>query len=358
VTLHAAIIGAGPAGCSAAIHLARRGCRVTLIERKAFPRVKVCGEFISPAATENLESLLTPDELRNAGARTVDRLTFALGDRERTWTMPVPAWVLSRRALDDELVRVARRAGVDVRQPATVRTVAYHDNRVAVERTDAEPLTADLVIHADGSGRHDTAKPTPNRPGVIGLKCHIRPHRDAPIVGLRMHAGPGAYVGMVGVEHHEATVALVARTTVLNRHDNDRDRLLASLWPDYDPSTRTTPWLACGVAGSPYITPGHPRSFRLGNAAAAVEPVGGEGIGLALWSGHTLAHTLRTTPDPSTAQRTFAKAYRQRLRVRRPACRAAAETLMRPTLVNLIWPALAHPTFTLRPWYTLTGKPV
>jgi len=42
------IAGAGPAGSSAAIHLARNGLRVLLVEQKKFPRAKLCGEFISP----------------------------------------------------------------------------------------------------------------------------------------------------------------------------------------------------------------------------------------------------------------------------------------------------------------------
>ena len=42
------IAGGGPAGASAAIHLATRGARVLLAEQKKFPREKLCGEFISP----------------------------------------------------------------------------------------------------------------------------------------------------------------------------------------------------------------------------------------------------------------------------------------------------------------------
>ena len=42
-----AIIGGGPAGCSAAIIAARNGARVLLLERTRFPRHKVCGEFVS-----------------------------------------------------------------------------------------------------------------------------------------------------------------------------------------------------------------------------------------------------------------------------------------------------------------------
>src|SRR4028118_1051457 len=42
------VVGGGPAGTSAAVHLAMRGARVLLVERERFPRAKLCGEFISP----------------------------------------------------------------------------------------------------------------------------------------------------------------------------------------------------------------------------------------------------------------------------------------------------------------------
>ena len=43
-----AIVGAGPAGSSAAIALARRGYDVVLIDKQQFPREKLCGDFVNP----------------------------------------------------------------------------------------------------------------------------------------------------------------------------------------------------------------------------------------------------------------------------------------------------------------------
>ena len=99
-------------------------------------------------------------------------------------------------------------------------------------------------------------------------------------------------------------------------------------------------------------------------AAAAVDPVGGEGIGLALWSAHVVSRLLGGAPrlDEETLrdiQRRLALAYRARLRVRRPACRLAAASLMHPGLIRAIWPAVRlAPSLTLRPAYHLTGKPL
>lgn len=349
------VIGAGPAGSSAGFHLARRGFEVTIVESRPFPRMKVCGEFISPAATRDLESIVPAGELLRAGARRVERMVLELGEREESWRMPAPAWALSRGTLDGLLLSKARGAGATVIQPGVVRAVEYRRDGVEVRLASGWRLAADWVVHADGHGRHDPAGPTPMRAGVLGQKCHLRAPGGGGggIDAVRMRAGAGAYVGLIEVEDGLATCALVARRSLVARFRGDTDALVRSLWPAYDPAWRVGEWQSCGVGASGYITPGHPRSFRVGNAAVAVEPIGGEGIGLALWAGATLGAMLGN----ETAQRQMARAYRSRLRARRPACRGAAAVVMRPWLVRALWPALGSPALTMRPWWALTGKP-
>ena len=43
------VVGAGPGGSAAAYHLARHGIDVTVVEKAAFPREKVCGDGLHPA---------------------------------------------------------------------------------------------------------------------------------------------------------------------------------------------------------------------------------------------------------------------------------------------------------------------
>jgi len=351
-----AIIGAGPAGSAAAIGLARAGQRIALIESKPFPRAKVCGEYISPAATDILESMVSPGMLRSAGAKRVGTLVLEEGSREIAWRMPRESWVVSRRSLDAMLLDRARDAGADIFHPARVERVRYAEDTVEIGLASGETIRASIVIHADGIGRHDPSGPVPMRPGVVGLKCHVR---GMTIDGLCMRAARGAYIGSVGVERGEGTIALVARSDLLRHHGGNPDALVRAAWPAFDPAHRIGDWLSCGVAGSRYIEPGHARSFRIGNAAAAVEPVGGEGIGLAMWAGVTLAELLSQTGALAVVHRRFARMYRARIRVRRHACRLGAEVLMRPALVRALWPVLAvAPGAIVHPWYGLTGKPV
>lgn len=363
------IIGAGPAGCAAAITLARRDTNVLLIESKPFPRIKVCGEFLSPVAMPLLERLIGLEALQIAGARPVRDFVLDTGNREFPWPMPAPGWALSREALDTSLLDEARRAGAAVLQPERVLGVDYTAASIVVRTASSGPIRARIVIHADGSGRHDPSGPVPNRCAVVALKCHYRPRE--PVIGVRIRSFPGAYLGTMQVESGLATCAMVLRADRLKakRPENQTsadgaiDAAVEPLFPDWRPEARSTPWLACGVPASGYIQPGDPRSFRIGNAAAALEPVGGEGIALALWAGCTLGealthHAPRADPvELRRVQTRFALQYRAALRMRRPACRAAAAVLEHPRILSAARTLMSAGGPGFHAWWSGTGKP-
>jgi len=76
------IAGAGPAGTSLAIRLARLGLPVTLVERYKFPRQKLCGEFISPECLLHFDELGVLDQMLAAGGdRIYETRFFETGGR-------------------------------------------------------------------------------------------------------------------------------------------------------------------------------------------------------------------------------------------------------------------------------------
>src|SRR5918999_2678017 len=74
--LDAIIVGGGPAGASAGIHLAARGARVLLAEREHFPRPKLCGEFISPECLAHFARLGVAERMTAAGGAAVGETVF------------------------------------------------------------------------------------------------------------------------------------------------------------------------------------------------------------------------------------------------------------------------------------------
>ena len=115
------IIGGGPAGATAAILLARAGRAVTLIERNAGPTDKVCGDFLSAEAIEAIAALgvdiaaLAPSQITNV------RLVH--GKRSATARLPFPALGLTRRALDEALLRQAELSGATILRGCSVRGI-------------------------------------------------------------------------------------------------------------------------------------------------------------------------------------------------------------------------------------------
>ena len=123
----AIIVGGGPAGASAAVHLAASGARVLLAERERFPREKLCGEFISPECLEHFARLGVLEEMgRGGGARVSETVFYAPSGRG----VSVPsAWFggqggdalgLSRAEMDARLLARAREAGVRVIEDAAL----------------------------------------------------------------------------------------------------------------------------------------------------------------------------------------------------------------------------------------------
>src|SRR4030081_714093 len=84
------IAGGGPAGSSAAIHLAMAGARVLLAEQKKFPRAKLCGEFISPECAPHFERLGVADQMLAAHPARVTETVF-YSRRQKSISVP-SAW--------------------------------------------------------------------------------------------------------------------------------------------------------------------------------------------------------------------------------------------------------------------------
>src|SRR5258705_2208060 len=104
------IAGAGPAGSSAAIHLANNNFRVLLVEQKKFPRPKLCGEFISPECVPHFERLGVAEQMF---AALPSKLTETVFYAQKGKSVSVPsAWFraggfalgLSRAEMDERLL--------------------------------------------------------------------------------------------------------------------------------------------------------------------------------------------------------------------------------------------------------------
>ena len=143
------VIGAGPAGAATAIHLARRGRRVTLIDRLAAPRRKACGEGVFASGVRELATL--DIEMADVAGGHLSAVRFHAGKHSVEAPLPgAGAYGVHRELLGSALVAQARAAGVNVVLGVSALGLQIANGRVAAIRTSAGLLEGCAFVAGDG----------------------------------------------------------------------------------------------------------------------------------------------------------------------------------------------------------------
>jgi flavin-dependent dehydrogenase len=337
----ATVIGGGPAGSVAAIALARRGLNVALLEQHRFPRDKVCGECLSALGIEVLDRL----ELRDAVSRShpvrLSRTALvAPSGKAATIALPRVMWGLSRAALDTTLLEAARSAGAAVLQPARCESVDAPRARVVIRdlvSNDTRELSSRFILVADGKAACGLA-PRPRPTGDLGIKAHFTGVRDASdtisLFGLRGH-----YVGLAPIENGRWNVAMSVPAARVKSFAGDLDALFAQclrenagLADRFGHAGRATDWLAAPLPRFAVARRWPANVLPLGNAAAALEPIGGEGMGLAMRSAELAAEAVcdAVVRGGAVAIKGLRRSFDELWNRRRFAARSAARLMSSP----------------------------
>lgn len=142
------IVGSGPAGGSAAYHLAKRGRSVLLLEKATLPRYKPCGGGVSPQVAEWFDFDFSP-----AISLKVDtiRYTWDLEDPvEAKLDSLQPIWMVRREIFDHFLVKKAQEQGAELRDGTGVTAVSFQSDHWQVSTADNQ-FSGRYLIAADGA---------------------------------------------------------------------------------------------------------------------------------------------------------------------------------------------------------------
>ena len=334
----ALVVGGGPAGAAAAARLAARGFTAIVVDRATFPRDKVCGDFVGPAALAELANLGVTGTEAFAATNTVGECALHVdGNQLGVLAIPqvggLPAYgrVIPRRYLDAWVLDAARHAGATVLDGRKVTAIERAPDAVTVRGHSAAgpwQLRTRLLVGADGSNsiiaRALRGAVPPRQDRIVAVRAYFD-DVDGPAgqadVCLCSDSFPGyAWLFPCGGGQANVGVGMLV-STYPQAGRNLRDLLLRLIAEDASMQRRLRGARMDGrVLGCPLTTynPRLPltgdRVMLVGDAAGLNNPLNGEGIQYALhsarWAADVAADCL------SSGRLDAASLYRYQQRVR------------------------------------------
>lgn len=313
------IAGGGPAGTSAAIHLAMKGARVLLAEQKKFPRAKLCGEFISPECFDHFEKLGVADAMRaSGGARLTETLFFSRSGAsvnvQSEWfgVKGSAALGLSRAEMDAHLLARARASGVEVLEETRAVGLLTEGERVCGARlkTGAALLEVNALMMIDATGRARSlarrvekarSERRNGRRGarLVAFKAHMENARGTP-GHCEIYFYRGGYGGLSSVEGGLSNLCFIAQAREVRACGQDAERVMrevlmknARARVTLSHARTASPWLAVALEkfGRGCVAPAR-GLLTIGDAASFIDPFTGSGILMALESGELAARSI------------------------------------------------------------------
>lgn len=304
------VVGGGPAGAAAAIRSASFGLATIVVDKATFPRDKHCGDGLTTGALRLLEDLGLEPAAVPSWHVVSDVLLYGPTGHATTLELPPgPGYfaAVARRAdLDAAVLDLAAGTGVTVVQGAAGTAITELDDRVRVELDGHEPVEARYVIAADGAWSPVRKMLGLTRPGYRGDWHAFRqyftdvtgPAAQHLCVSFESEILPG-YSWSFPLPDGGANVGFGIRRDPATRVQDmaglwpqllERPALRRALGPDARPEGPHRAWPIPASIDDTVLT--GRRTLFVGDAAAACDPMTGEGIAQALLTGRLAAEAL------------------------------------------------------------------
>jgi menaquinone-9 beta-reductase len=309
-----AVVGAGPAGASAAITAARVGVRVAVVDKARFPRDKTCGDGLTAQALRLLDRLgVTAAAIEHEAGGIAVTAAVLVGPSGREVTVPLRsglAVVAPRRALDAALTARVAASGAELHEATAVREVVSSSDGVKLA-CDDRTIEARWVVAADGHWSPVRRALEPDAPRDLGEWHAVRQYFDDagdgrlwvvfdrdvlpgyawvfPLPGGRVNAGFGVLRGD-GAGRARGRDLKALWPALL-----ERPAMARALGPGAHPAEPVRAWPIPTRYEPARLA--HGRVLFAGDAAGVVDPMTGEGIAQALETGMLAARAVADGGD-------------------------------------------------------------
>lgn len=309
------IVGAGPAGSTAAYLLAGSGMRVALVDKHAFPRDKLCGGLLTCRTKKVFEQVYSETwdsviEISRDGAAFYYKNSF-LNSVDNCH----PLFFTSRRSFDVFLLELAEKQGADIMLGTPASSVVESENAVVFK--GGEVIKGDFIIGADGV----TSRVAHSIfPGSFDLtKLALGFETEIPIDSVRQKVDkPEIFFGILKWGYawiFPKAESLTVGVGGLWRFNKDMRNILVRFIKDRFGLSPTTKIGAHYIPFGNYMeTPGRNNILLAGDAAGLVEPITGEGIAFAIQSGKYAAESIleaASLKNPLLAYGLYANRYNE-----------------------------------------------